>query len=152
MKMRRWKRALGVIALLLVVALFAGVLIRQWRADAEAELLQELYAAHQVLVQQPDFIRMKAEGEWLRLLLADGTERVIGSPTDMLSRFMRPWPHPYRLVGGWKNGDDVFFMTGGAVDDCWGYVVSESAEVPMDGLHVLRRVGGNVYYFSTMAE
>lgn len=152
MEMLRWKRVLGVLALLLVVVLCAGVLIRQWRTGAEAELLQELYAAHQVLVQQPDFIRMKAEGEWLRLILTDGTERMIGSPTDMLSRFMLPWPHPYRLVGGWKSGDDVFFMTGGAVDDCWGYVVSEDMEIPMDGLHILRRVGGDVYYFSTMAE
>lgn len=49
-----------------------------------------------------------------------------------------------------KSGDDVFFTTGGAADDEWGYVITGDDAVSMDGLWHLERVGGNVYEFSTM--
>ena len=140
------------LALLLALALIAGGLERKWHKSEEMALLQDLRAAHKMLSAQPDYTRMKAEGEWVRLYLTDGTEQVIGLPVDLLARSVLPWWHPFRLSGGWKCGDDVFFITGGAVDDCWGYVLSADAEVSLEGLNVLRRVGGNVWYFSTMME
>ena len=148
----RWGRVIVAFVLLLALVIVAGLIEREWREREEMALLQELDAAHEVLVAQPDFIRMKAEGEWVRLYMTDGTEQAIGLPVDLIARSMLPWGHPFRLVGGWKCGDDVFFITGGAVDDCWGYVLSADAEVSLDGLNTLRRVGWNAWYFSTMAE
>lgn len=148
----RWGRVMVILALLLALVLMAGLIVQEWRESEEMALLQELHTAHEELFAQPDFTRMKAEGEWVRLYLADGTEKVISLPVDLLARSILPWWHPFRLSGGWKCGDDVFFITGGAVDDCWGYVLSADAEVSLEGLNVLRRVGGNAWYFSTMAE
>ena len=48
-----------------------------------------------------------------------------------------------------KTGDDVFFITGGAVDDETGYVITGDSEVCMEGLHHIERVGGNIFRFST---
>lgn len=148
----RWRRVLIVLALLLALAFVTGLIVRDWRKSEEMALIQELYTAHEVLSAQPDFTRMKAEGEWVRLYLTDGTERAIGLPVDLLARSMLAWWHPFRLAGGWKCGDDVFFITGGAADDCWGYVISADSEVSLEGLNVLRRVGARAWYFSTMAE
>lgn len=148
----RWGRTALAAAVLLVVLLLAGLMIREQRESGEAALLQELNAAYATLSAQPDFTRMKAEGEWVRLYLTDGTEQAVSLPVDILPRFGLPWGHPFRLSGGWKTGDDVFFITGGAVDDCWGYVISEDEEVSLEGLNVLRRIGGNAWYFSTIAE
>ena len=53
------------------------------------------------------------------------------------------------LLGLRKAGDDVFFVTGGAVDDEWGYVITGDSAVGMNGLWQLERVDGHVYRFST---
>ena len=58
--------------------------------------------------------------------------------------------HDRDLLGLRKAGDDVFFITSGAVDDEWGYVISGDSAVCMDGLWCLNRVAGHVYSFSTM--
>ena len=144
--------ALTIALVLLAIVLIGGLAVREWREREKMAFLRDLYAAHEVLAAQPDFVRMKAEGEWVRLYLADGTEQAVGLPSESLARSLLPWWHPFRLLGGWKSGDDVFFITGGAADDCWGYVVSADDAVCMEGLHVLRREGGRVWYFSTMAE
>lgn len=150
--MRVWRRVAAVLILLLALAAVAVWIERDWREDQEMAFLRELRTAHEAFAAQPDFVRMKVEGEWVRLYLADGTEQVVSLPVDLLTRSMLPWWHPFRLAGGWKCGDDVFFITGGAVDDCWGYVLSADAEISLEGLNVLRRVGGYAWYFSTMAE
>jgi len=54
------------------------------------------------------------------------------------------------LLGLRKRGDDVFFITGRAVDDEFGYVISGDDCVSMNGLWRLERVVGNIYEFSTM--
>lgn len=53
------------------------------------------------------------------------------------------------VLGMRKSGDDVFFITGGAVDDAWGYVITEDAAVCMEGLWHVDRISGSVYRFST---
>ena len=58
--------------------------------------------------------------------------------------------HERDLLGLRKSGDDVFFITSGAVDDEFGYVISGDSCVDMDGLWHLDRVDGCVYEFSTM--
>ena len=52
-------------------------------------------------------------------------------------------------LGMRKSGDDVFFITGGAVDDAWGYVITGDAAVCMEGLWHVDRISGSVYRFST---
>ena len=152
----RWGRVLtailaGVLFLLTAAGIISMILRDRHERD-ERSLLQELREAYVVLAEQPDFQRMQAEGEWLRLYLEDGTERCVSVPVDFASRFDLPWPNAFRLCGGWKVGDDVFFITGGTVDDCWGYVLTADGAVSMEGLHQLARVGGGAFRFSTMSE
>lgn len=152
----RWGRV--VIAALICIVLLASawavaaLVIRDQHERGELDLLQELWAAYGILAERPDFIRMRPEGEWLRLYMQDGTELCVSVPKDFASRFDLPWHDAFRLSGGWKQGDDVFFITGGAVDDCWGYVLTADDAVSMEGLHQLDRVGGGAFRFSTMKE
>ena len=53
------------------------------------------------------------------------------------------------LLGLRKTGDDVFFITGGAVDDEVGYVITGDTDVCMEGLATLERVGNGIFRFST---
>ena len=105
-------------------------------------------SAYDDLAALPDFEYVSAQGDGSFLLHSygepDQSAALPSSIADML--------HDRDLLGLRKNGDDVFFITGGAVDDCWGYVVSADDAVCMEGLHVLRREGGRVGYFSTRAE
>lgn len=49
-----------------------------------------------------------------------------------------------------KDGDRIFFVTGGAVDDDWGYVfINNDADSVMNGIRRLEWVGGNLYHYST---
>lgn len=152
----RWGRvwiAVGVAAVLLLgIAWVAGQIIREEKERGREILLQELMRMQDALADEPDFIRMKTDVDGLRLYMTDGTERLTDVPPEMLARFDRPWWDEYRLAGGWKRGDDVFFITGGAVDDCWGYVISDDDGVCVDGLMQLQRAGGSAWYFSTMAK
>ena len=139
-------------AALLTLALTVTLTCNALRREGEQELLQTLGEAYPQLAACPDFTRMRPEEGGLRLYLTDGTEQVVPLPAEVMAHFERPWWRRFRLLGGWKAGDDVYFITGGAVDDCWGYVVSGDASVGTEGLNVLRRAGGHVCYFSTMAE
>lgn len=150
----RWGRVviatLICIVLLTTAATLAALVIREQHERDALSFLQDLQTVYGVLAEQPDFRRMRAEGEWLRLYLADGTELCVGVPAELSERFAMPWPNAFHLCGGWKVGDDVFFITGGAVDDCWGYVLTADDAVSMEGLHQLKRVGGGTFRFSTV--
>ena len=150
----RWKRVALAAVVLVMLSMLAGGIIRECRESAEEALVRDLNAAYDALAAQPDFIRMRAEEGLLSLTLADGTVLQIPADAALLGRFSRPWPDAFRLIGGWKSGDDVYFITGGAVDDRWGYVLSGDDAIGTQGLMHLRRVlsGGGAWYFSTMAE
>ena len=139
--------------LLTGVVLIAAVLIgTALKPKAERALLHTLGGSYSLLAQQPDFTRMQPAEGGVLLTLTDGTEQHVSLSAEFTALFGRMWLHPFRLVGGWKAGDDVYFITGGAVDDCRGYVFSRDAAVGTEGLNVLKRVGGHAWYFSTMAE
>ena len=135
------------------MALIAAVLIgTSLKAKAERALLHTLGGSYSLLAQQPDFTRMQPAEGGVLLTLTDGTELHVPMPAEFEALLRRGWLHPVGLIGGWKAGDDVYFITGGAVDDVWGYVFSGDDAVGLEGLHVLRRVGGNAWYFSSKAE
>ena len=138
----------GAVLLVLAVMLAGSAMHREGGQD----LLQVLSGAYPRLAACPDFTRMSPADGGVCLTLTDGTEQYVPMPAEFTALFGRRWPHPFRLIYGWKAGDDVYFVTGGAVDDNWGYVVSGDAAVGTEGLHVLKRVGGNAWYFSTVAE
>ena len=135
--------------LALIAAVLIGSAIRQ---EAEQALQHKLGGCYNLLAQQPDFTRMQPAAGGVLLTLTDGTELHVPMPEEFAALFGRGWLHPGGVIGGWKAGDDVYFITAGAVDDIWGYVFSGDDAVGLVGLNVLRRVGGNVWYFSSKAE
>lgn len=49
-----------------------------------------------------------------------------------------------------KDDNRIFFVTGGAVDDEWGYVfINNDADSVLNGIRRLERISGNLYYYST---
>ena len=136
-------------ALLVLGVVLAGSTVCR---EAEQELLQVLSRAYPQLAACPDFTHMQPAEGGVLLTLTDGTEQYVPMPAEFTALFSRGRLHPVGLIYGWKTGDDVYFVTAGAVDDRWGYVFSGDSAVGMEGLHVLRRVGGHAWRFSTMEE
>lgn len=152
-KSRNTPRDVIKLILLTGLALLAAVLIGSaMKPGGERALLHTLGGSYSLLAQQPDFTRMQMAEGGVLLTLTDGTERFVPMPVEFTALFGRGWLNPFRLVYGWKVGDDVYFVTAGAVDDRWGYVFSGDSSVGTEGLNVLKRVGGNAWYFSTRAE
>ena len=102
-------------------------------------------AAYPALAALPDFdwVSDQPDGSWLlhRYGEPDQAAALPEEIADML--------HGRDLLGLRKTGDDVFFITAGAVDDEWGYVLTGDGSVCMDGLVTLERVGNGVFRFST---
>lgn len=150
MKIRRFMAYLLIGGCVAVVVLFvamwvlAGITLRNdpW-LEADIRIWQ---AAYDDLAALPDFAYVSARDDDHFLLHNVGEpdqSAVLPEPiADML--------HDRDLLGLRKVGDDVFFITSGAVDDEWGYVISGDSAVCMDGLWCLNRVDGHVYSFSTM--
>jgi hypothetical protein len=150
MKFRRFLAYLLVGGCVTIVVIFvavwvlAGITLRNdpW-LEADIRIWQEAYDG---LAALPDFAYVSARDDGSFLLHnvgeADQSAVLPEAIADML--------HDRDLLGLRKAGDDVFFVTGGAVDDEWGYVITGDSAVGMDGLWQLERVDGHVYRFSTM--
>lgn len=143
MKIRRFLAYLLVGSCVAVVAL-AGIALRNdpW-LEADIRIWQ---AAYDDLAALPDFAYVSAQDDGSFLLHNDGEP----DQSATLPQAIADMLHDRDLLGLRKSGDDVFFITSGAVDDAWGYVISGDSAVCMDGLWHLDRVAGTVYRFSTM--
>lgn len=135
-----------VAVVVLVIGLFilAGMAIQEnpW-LEADIRIWQ---AAYDDLAALPDFAYVSAQDDGSFLLHNDGEPDQSATLPEAIADML----HARDLLGLRKSGDDVFFITSGAVDDEWGYVISRDSAVDMDGLWHLDRVDGNVYRFSTM--
>lgn len=103
-------------------------------------------AAYEDLAALPDFEYVSAQDDGSFLLHNDGEPAQSAALPESIADML----HDRDLLGLRKCGDDVFFITGGAVDDEFGYVITGDSAVCMDGLWRLERVDGCVYKFSTM--
>lgn len=110
--------------------------------EADMRAWQSAYPA---LAALPDFdwLSEQADGSFL-LHRAGGADQSAVLPEEIADML-----HGRDLLGLRKSGDDVFFITSGAVDDEGGYVITGDSQVNMDGLHHIERVGGNIFRFST---
>jgi len=134
--------AVVVVFVALYVLLCASVREDPW-LEADIRTWQSAYPA---LAELPDFDWLSAQPDGSFLLHKygepDQSALLPGDIADMLRE--------RDLLGLRKSGDDVFFITSGAVDDERGYVITGDEAVCMEGLWQLDRVGGSVYQFSTM--
>lgn len=149
MKIRRFMAYLLIGGCVTVVVLFvamrvlAGIALRNDpRLEADIRIWQEAYDG---LAALPDFAYVSARDDGSFLL------HNVGEPDQsaVLPESIADMLHDRDLLGLRKVGNDVFFITSGAVDDEWGYVISGDSAVCMDGLWHLDRVDGHMYRFST---
>lgn len=103
-------------------------------------------SAYDDLAALPDFEYVSAQEDGNFLLHAYGRPAQSAALPEAIADML----HDRDLLGLHKRGDDVFFITGSAVDDEFGYVITGDDCVRMEGLWHLDRVGGNIYEFSTM--
>ena len=149
MKIRRFLAYLLVGSCVAVVVLFvavwvlAGLALRNdpW-LEADIRIWQ---AAYDDLASLPDFAYVSAQDDGSFLLHNYGEPDRSATLPEAIADML----HERDLLGLRKSSDDVFFITSGAVDDEWGYVISGDSAVCMDGLWHLDRVDGHVYSFST---
>ena len=125
----------------LFVLLCASVRDDPW-LEADIRTWQSAYPA---LADLPDFDWLSAQPDGSFLLHKYGEPDQSAVLPEAIAEMLRERD----VLHLQKSGDDVFFTTGGAVDDEWGYVITGDDAVSMDGLWHLERVGGNVYAFST---
>lgn len=132
-----------VVLLYLLVYVMGCMAIRDdpW-LEADIRIWQSAYPA---LCELPDFDWVSAQPDGSFLLHQYGAT----DQPAVLSEDIAGMLQKRDLLGLRKSGDDVFFITGGAVDDEWGYVISGDDSVCVEGLWHLDRIGGNVYAFST---
>lgn len=131
-----------VVFVALYVLLCASVREDPW-LEADIRTWQDAYPA---LAELPDFDWVSAQPDGSFLLHKYGAADQAAVLPEDIAEMLRQRD----LLGLRKSGDDVFFTTGGAVDDEWGYVITGDEAVCMAGLWQLDRVGGSVYRFSTM--
>lgn len=133
----------AVVVLFVVVWVMAGMAIQEnpW-LEADIRIWQ---AAYDNLATLPDFAYVSAQDDGSFLLHNYGEPDRSATLPEAIADML----HERDLLGLRKSGDDVFFITSGAVDDEWGYVISRDSAVDMDGLWHLDRVDGNVYRFYT---
>lgn len=111
--------------------------------EADIRTWQSAYPA---LAELPDFDWLSAQPDGSFLLHKYGEPDQSAVLPEAIAEMLRERD----VLHLRKSGDDVFFTTGGAVDDEWGYVISADDSVCMEGLWQLDKVGGSVYKFSTM--
>ena len=137
----------GCVAAALLIAslwIYAGIALQEnpW-LEADIRIWR---SAYNELAALPDFAYVSPRDDGSFFLsspdMPDQSAVLPETIADML--------HDRDLLGLRKAGDDVFFVTGGAVDDEWGYVITGDSAVGMNGLWQLERVDGHVYSFSTM--
>lgn len=146
MKARKFLAYLLVAGCFAVVTLFvlfcADVREDPW-LEADIRTWQSAYPA---LAELPDFDRLSAQPDGSFLLHKYGEPDQSAVLPEAIAEMLRERD----VLHLRKSGDDVFFTTGGAVDDEWGYVITGDDSVCMEGLWQLDKVGGSVYKFSTM--
>lgn len=117
--------------------------------EAELHLFREAYPALSAL---PDFewVDVRQDGSFILYTTAgEAFPATLPQEISALLRDRRWFLDPDGLLSLRKIGDDVFFITGGDVDDRFGYVISMDDAVSMAGLAVLERVDGSMFHFST---
>lgn len=134
---------------LLAAVLVIGLCVSQARQHTADERLRMLPDFHAALSEQPDFVSVRLETEGACLHLPNGTLQPVTLPDALCALLERPWYAPDVLLTVYKQGDDVYFVTGADVDDRFGYVVTADDHVNMAGLATLERVGYGVFRFST---
>lgn len=134
---------------LLAAVLAISLCVSQTRRQAAEERLRQLPDFYAALADQPDFVSIRIAPEGAFLHLTDGSLQPVTLPDALIALLNRPWYAADGLRMVYKQGDDVYFVTGADVDDRFGYVVTSDASVCMEGLATLERVGNGVFRFST---
>ena len=132
------------IILFLCLALAVGML-HTLRQQAESAHIQVFRSAYPALVLLPDFEYVAETGQGFRLCSPGKPDQVTHLPADIAALL-----RARQLLNLRKRGDDVYFITCGAVDDESGYVITADTSINMDGLWHLDRIDGSIYRFSTM--
>lgn len=146
MKIRRFL-AYGLLGCCFAVAALFVLLCMSVRDDPWLEAdIRTWQSAYSSLAELPDFDWLSAQPDGSFLLHKYGEADQVAILPESIATMLRERD----LLGLRKSGDDVFFTTGGAVDDEWGYVITGDEAVCMEGLWHLDRVGDSVYRFSTM--
>lgn len=146
MKARKFLAYLLVAGCFAVVTLFV-LLCMSVRDDPWLEAdIRTWQSAYPALAELPDFDRLSAQPDGSFLLHKYGEPDQSAVLPEDIAEMLRERD----VLHLRKSGDDVFFTTGGAVDDEWGYVITGDDSVCMEGLWQLDKVGGSVYKFSTM--
>lgn len=137
----------GCIAVVVLFVIVWGLACMAIQDDPWLEAdIRTWQSAYPALAELPDFDWVSAQPDSSFLLHKYGAaDQATVLPEDVAEMLRQR--DVLRLR---KSGDDVFFTTGGAVDDEWGYVITGDEAVSMEGLWHLERVGGSVYRFSTM--
>ena len=142
MKHRRLLLVGAAMLVAVLVCLVIAVIGRQQTIQARLQVFQADYPA---LAELPDFTYITATEDCFLLCTPDTSSIAAQLPANITSML-----RSRDLLGLRKTGDDVFFITGGAADDEWGYVITQDDAVSMDGLWHLDRVDRNIFSFSTM--
>lgn len=141
MKKRRILALLFIAAVLLILLLCLRTHdLRQKEAN-----IRTWQAAYPALAELPDFDWLSDQEDGSFLLHKYGEP----DQSAVLPEEIADMLHDRELLGLRKSGNDVYFITSGALDDEWGYVITGDEAVCMEGLRTLERVGGSVYRFST---
>ncbi len=150
MKFRRFLAYLLIGGCMAVAALFVAAFVLasiSLRNDPWLEAdIRTWQSAYDDLAALPDFEYVSAQEDGSFLLHDDDKPAQSATLPEAIADML----HDRDLLGLRKRGDDVFFITGGAVDDEFGYVITDDACVSMNGLWHLDRVDGSVFRFSTM--
>lgn len=128
-----------------VAVLLAGLCLREQQKRSGEALILQLTDLSRLLREEADFTRAAQDAGLLMLYSPDGAAVGEIPLTDAQQRLF----DGRRILGVHKLGDDVFFITGGAVDDETGYAVSADGELCMDGIWHAERVAGGVFRYRT---
>ena len=132
-------------AAILVAVLVFLFSVATGRQQADTARLLTFQTAYPELAELPDFAYITVTEDSFLLCTPDTTSTVAQLPPAIAAML-----HDRDLLNLRKTGDDVFFITSGAADDEWGYVITQDDAVSMDSLWHLDRVDSNIFYFSTM--
>lgn len=150
MRFRRFLAYLLIGGCVAVVVLFVAAFVLasiSLRSDPWLEAdIRTWQSAYDDLAALPDFEYVSAQEDGSFLLHDDDKPAQSATLPEAIADML----NGRDLLGLRKRGDDVFFITGRAVDDEFGYVITGDNCVRMEGLWHLDRVGGNIYKFSTM--
>lgn len=128
------------------VLIFLAATISIIRNERQEDLILTCQTAYPALATLPDFDWLSEQPDGSFLLHEYGEPDQSAMLPEDIVELLRA----RKLLGLRKIGDDIFFITNGAADDEWGYVITADADVYIEGLWQLDRVGSGVYEFSTM--